>query len=368
MKCVCMVAHVVQTSCEAVSRRSGERTREILLACKLGNQLSMATSKLMRAIRVSEFGGPSVLKLHADIPVPSPGPKQVLIRVQACGVNPVETYIRSGAFARKPNLPYTPGSDVSGVVEAVGDGVSSFQSGDRVFTTSTETGGYAEYTVASEDSVHRLSDSLDYKQGAAIGIPYFTAYRALFQKAQCKAGETVLVHGASGGVGVATCQIARAFGMKVLGTAGTPEGQALVMRNGAHQVFNHREKNYIDRIMEATDGQGPNVIVEMLANVNLSKDLEMLTYGGRVAIVGSRGPTKIDPRDTMAKESSIIGVALFSSTKEEKAECAAALLTGMDSGWLKPAVGPQYTLDEASEAHKDIIKSSGATGKMVLTM
>ncbi|XP_061097763.1 zeta-crystallin-like [Conger conger] len=328
----------------------------------------MAMTKLMRAIRVSEFGGPSVLKLQEDIPVPTPGQKQVLIRVQACGVNPYEAYLRSGAFPVKPNLPYTPGSDVSGVVEAVGDGVSSFQSGDRVFTTATETGGYAEYTVASEDSVYQLSDSLDYKQGAAIGSPYFTAYRALFHRAHSKAGETVLVHGASGGVGGATCQIARAFGMKVLGTAGTPEGQALAKKNGAHLVFNHREKDYVKKIMDATNGQGLNVIVEMLANANLSKDLQMLTYGGRVAVVGSRGPIEINPMETSMKESSIIGVAIFSLTKEERAECAAALLAGMESGWLKPVVGPQYTLDKASQAHEDIIKSSGATGKMVLTI
>lgn len=328
----------------------------------------MATSKLMRAIRVAEFGGPSVLKLHDDVPVPTPGRKQVLIRVQACGVNPVETYLRTGSFAWKPNLPYTPGSDVSGIVEAVGDDVDSFQSGDRVFSTSTETGGYAEYTVAAEDSVYRLPDPLSFNQGAAIGIPYFTAYRALFLKAHCKAGETVLVHGASGGVGVATCQIARAFGMKVLGTAGTPEGQDLVMKCGAHQVFNHREKDYIHRIMEATNGQGVNVIIEMLANVNLSKDLEMLTPGGRVAIVGTRGPVKIDPQVTMLKETSIIGVGLYASTKEEKEVSAAALLAGMESGWLKPVVGPQYTLEQAAKAHDDIIKSPGATGKMVLTM
>ncbi|KAG9343296.1 hypothetical protein JZ751_014277 [Albula glossodonta] len=328
----------------------------------------MAASKLMRAIRVSEFGGPSVLKLHADIPVPNPGQRQVLIRVHACGVNPVETYIRSGAYARKPSLPYTPGSDVSGVVEAVGDGVRFFQAGDRVFTTATETGGYAEYTVASEDTVHRLPDSLDYRQGAAIGIPYFTAYRALFHKAHAKAGETVLVHGASGGVGVAACQMARAFGMKVLGTASTAEGQALVMQNGAHQVFNHKEKDYIKQIMESTNGQGVNVIIEMLSNVNLSNDLQMLAYGGRVTIVGSRGPIEINPRDTMAKESSIIGVAVFYATNEEKAECAAALFAGMDSGWLRPVIGPQYNLDKVSQAHEEIINSTGAKGKMVLIM
>uniref|UniRef100_A0A8C7L6S5 Crystallin, zeta (quinone reductase) n=1 Tax=Oncorhynchus kisutch TaxID=8019 RepID=A0A8C7L6S5_ONCKI len=322
------------------------------------------TPKLMRAIRVSEFGGPSVLKFCSNIPVPNPGQKQVLIHVHACGVNPVETYIRSGTYARKPSLPYTPGTDVSGVVEAVGDRVQLLKAGDRVFTTATETGGYAEYTVVSEDCVHRLPDPLDYKQGAAIGIPYCTAYRALFHKAHAKAGETVLIHGASGGVGVAACQMARALGLRVLGTAGTAEGLELVLRNGAHQAFNHKEEGYTSKIMDATKGQGVNVIVEMLSNVNLSNDLQMLAYGGRVTVVGSRGPIEINPRDTMAKESSIIGVALPCATVEEKAECAAALFAGMDAGWLKPAVGKQYTLDMASQAHIDIIDCPGASGKM----
>ncbi|XP_051991041.1 quinone oxidoreductase [Xyrauchen texanus] len=328
----------------------------------------MATSKLMRAIRVSEFGAPSVLKLCTDLPVPNPGQKQVLIRVHACGVNPVETYIRSGSYARKPSLPYTPGSDVSGVVEAVGDGVCLLRAGDRVFTTGTVTGGYAEYTVAAEDTVHKLPDSLGYKQGAAIGIPYFTAFRALFHKAHSKPGETVLIHGASGGVGIAACQIAQAFGLKVLGTAGTPEGMKLVLSNGAHLAFNHREKDYLEKIKEATDGQGVNVIIEMVSNINLSNDLQLLDFGGRVIIVGSRGPIEINPRDIMIKESSIIGVALFYATKEETSECAAALFAGMEAGWLKPFVGPEYTLDKASQAHEDIINSSGASGKMILKM
>lgn len=326
----------------------------------------MATSKLMRAIRVSEFGAPSVLKLCTDLPVPNPGQKQVLIRVHACGVNPVETYIRSGSYARKSSLPYTPGSDISGVVEAVGDGVCLLRTGDRVFTTGTVTGGYAEFTVASEDTVHKLPDSLDYKQGAAIGVPYFTAYRALAQKAHAKAGEIVLIHGASGGVGIAACQIARAFGLKVWGTAGTSEGMQLVLSNGAHLAFNHREKDYLDQIKNATSGQGVNVIIEMLSNVNLSNDLQLLDFGGRVIIVGSRGPIEINPRDTMMKETSIIGVALYNATNKETSECAAALFAGMETGWLKPVIGPEYTLDKASQAHEDIINSPGASGKMIL--
>nr|KAF6377660.1 crystallin zeta [Myotis myotis] len=209
----------------------------------------MATGqKLMRAIRVFEFGGPDVLKFQSDVAVPITKDHQVLIKVHACGVNPVDTYIRSGTYSRKPPLPYTPGSDVAGVIEAVGENVSAFKKGDRVFTAGTISGGYAEFAVAADDTVYTLPEKLDFKQGAALGVPYFTAYRALLHSARGKAGESVLVHGASGGVGLAACQIARAYGLKVLGTAGTEEGKNIVLRNGAHEVFNHREVNYIDKI------------------------------------------------------------------------------------------------------------------------
>uniref|UniRef100_A0A5F5PLS8 Quinone oxidoreductase n=2 Tax=Equus TaxID=9789 RepID=A0A5F5PLS8_HORSE len=295
----------------------------------------MATGqKLMRAVRVFEFGGPEVLKLLSDVAVPVPKDHQVLIKVHACGVNPVETYIRSGTHNIKPVLPYTPGSDVAGVVEAVGDNVSAFKKGDRVFTTGTLSGGYAEYALAADHTVYTLPGRLDFKQGAAIGIPYFTAYRALFHSAQVKAGESVLVHGASGGVGLATCQIARAYGLKVLGTAGTEEGQKVVLQNGAHEVFNHGEVNYIDKIQ----------------------------------VVGSRGPIEIIPRATMVKESRIIGVSLYSSTKEEFQQYAAALQAGMQVGWLSPVIGSQYPLEKVVQAHEDIIHSSGAKGKMILLL
>ncbi|XP_035025464.1 quinone oxidoreductase [Hippoglossus stenolepis] len=328
----------------------------------------MSGSRVMRAIRVSEFGAPSVLSLCSQVAVPQPGLRQVLIRVQACGVNPVETYIRAGTYSKKPTLPYTPGTDAAGVVETAGEGVVAFKAGDRVFTTATVSGAYAEFTVAADDCVHKLPDALEFTQGAAIGIPYFTAYRALIHKAHSKAGETVLIHGASGGVGVAACQLSRALGLRVLGTAGTPEGMKLVLNNGAHMAFNHREQGYTDKIMEATGGRGVDVIVEMLSNVNLSKDLQMLAYGGRVTVIGSRGPIEINPRDTMAKESSIMGVALFFATPEEMKECAAYLYAGMEAGWLRPVVGSQYPLDKAAQAHHDIIESPGAAGKIVLTM
>ncbi|XP_009685096.2 quinone oxidoreductase [Struthio camelus] len=327
----------------------------------------MATARnMMRAVRVLEFGGPEVLKLQSDVLIPVPKENQVLIKVHACGVNPVETYIRSGTYARKPALPYTPGSDVAGVIESVGEHVTAFKKGDRVFTLDTISGGYADYTVAAVNRVFPLSDKLDFKQGAAIGIPYFTAYRALFQKGRAKAGECVLVHGASGGVGIAACQIARAGGLKVLGTAGTEEGMNTVLRNGAHQAFNHREANYIEKIKEYTGMKGVDIIIEMLSNVNLAADLHLLSCAGRVMVVGCRGPVEINPRDTMSKETSIIGVGLFLATEEERNECAAAVLDGIEAGWLKPRIGSEYPLQDVAKAHEDIIHCSGARGKMVL--
>ncbi|XP_034039195.1 quinone oxidoreductase-like isoform X2 [Thalassophryne amazonica] len=322
----------------------------------------MSDCRMMKAIRVSEFGAASVLKLCTDVAVPKPGHKQVLIRVYACGVNPVETYIRTGTFRPKtPVLPYTPGTDAAGVVEAVGEGVTAFKKGDRVFTTDTETGGYAEFTVSAEDCVHELPDALDFDQGAALGIPYFTAYRALFHKGYGKPGETVLIHGASGG-------LARALGFRVLGTAGTSQGMELVLNSGAHLAFNHREKDYTDKIMKATEGRGVNMILEMLSNVNLNQDLQMLVCGGRVLVVGCRGSIEIDPSDTMSSESSIIGLCLYFMQADEKKECAAQLYAGIEAGWLRPVVGCRYPLDMAAKAHEDIINCPGAVGKMVLTM
>ncbi|HVG18449.1 MAG TPA: alcohol dehydrogenase catalytic domain-containing protein, partial [Blastocatellia bacterium] len=163
----------------------------------------------MRAIRVHESGGPEVLKLE-DVPDLKPGPGQVLVRVRAAGVNPVDTYIRAGTHAVKPALPYTPGMDAAGDVEAVGEGVTRVAIGDRVYVARTLTGAYAEQALCNESQVHPLPRHISYSQGAAVNVPYATAYRALFQRAKAVAGESVLVHGASGGVGIASVQLARA--------------------------------------------------------------------------------------------------------------------------------------------------------------
>ena len=205
----------------------------------------------MKAMSVHEFGGPEVLKLE-EVPTPKPSAGEVLVRIHAAGVNPYDTYMRAGTYAIKPSLPYTPGSDGAGIVEALGERVTKVKRGDRVYTARTLSGAYAEYALALEEQVHPLPANIDFKQGAGIWVPYGTAYHALYLAAKAHASETALVHGASGGVGTAALQIARAMGLKVLGTAGTPKGLEIAKREGAHEVFNHRIAGYREEILQET--------------------------------------------------------------------------------------------------------------------
>ncbi|XP_030854272.1 quinone oxidoreductase-like isoform X2 [Strongylocentrotus purpuratus] len=328
-----------------------------------------AAASVMRAIRVAKFGASDVMKVESGLAIPEPSSSQVLVKVGAAGVNPVDTYIRSGNRASLPSLPYTPGADAAGTVEGIGPNVKKYKPGDRVYVCKSGPGlpgTYAEYTLVEEKDVFHLPANVDFKQGAALGVPYFTAYRALFQKCHTQPRHTVLIHGASGSVGIAALQFCRQYGVKVLGTAGSAQGLELIKTEGAHQVFNHREEDYIKEIMAATDGKGVDVIVEMLANVNLQKDLEMLAQGGTVAIVGCRGNIEISPRFVMAKESSVVGVMLMSSTQEERENQAAAVHAGIKGGWIKPVVYKNYPLEEAPAAHREVIETKSAQGRIVL--
>lgn len=318
----------------------------------------------MKAIRVHQFGGPEQLKLD-EIPTPVPSEGQVLVRVRAAGVNPYDTYMRAGTYAIKPPLPYTPGSDAAGLVDALGPGVTKVKSGDRVYTAQNLTGAYAEYTLALQDQVQRLPENISFEQGAAIWVPYGTAYHALHHFASARAGETLLVHGASGGVGTAAVQISRAIGLRVFGTAGTDKGLDLVKREGAHQVFNHTKAGYQEEIMKATAGRGVDVILEMLANVNLGADLKMLALQGRVIVIGSRGDVTITPRDLMSRRASVRAFALWAAQPLEIAEIHAGIIAGLENGTLRPVVGKQLPLAEAARAHKEVLEP-GSSGKIVL--
>jgi NADPH:quinone reductase len=318
----------------------------------------------MKAILVHEFGGPEVLKLE-EVPTPKPQAGQVLVKVHAAGVNPYDTYMRTGTYAIKPPLPYTPGSDAAGVVEAVGTGVTKVKAGDRVYTAKTLSGAYAEYALTTEDQVNRLPQNITFEQGAAIWVPYGTAYFALHHHAQAKAGETVLVHGASGGVGTASLQIAHAMGLTAFGTAGTEKGLDLAKREGARQAFNHGKAGYQDEILKATGGRGVDVVLEMLANVNLAHDLKLLAPRGRVIVIGNRGEVTINARELMSRRGSILAFTLWAATEAESREIHAALFAGLENGTLRPVVGKKIPLAEAASSHKQVL-APGAAGKIVL--
>jgi NADPH2:quinone reductase len=318
----------------------------------------------MKAIKVTAFGGPEVLQCR-EVPDLVAGEGQLRIKICAIGVNPVETYMRSGNYPRLPVLPYTPGTDAAGIVEAVGNGVLAFKPGDRIYTSGTLTGAYAEYAICAESQAHSLPDPVSFEQGAALGIPYATAYRALFQRAKARAGESVLIHGGSGGVGIAAVQIACAAGLRVAATAGTETGRELVGDQGASAVFNHHDPDMPQQLHAWSSGGGVDIILEMLANVNLGKDLTLLAKGGRIVIIGSRGNAEINPRDAMSRDADILGMTLFNATPPELASIHAALVAGLKNRSLQPVIGRSLPLAYAPEAHRAVMEP-GASGKVIL--
>jgi NADPH2:quinone reductase len=318
----------------------------------------------MKAIVVHEFGGPEVLKLE-EVPTPKPAAGQVLVRVHAVGVNPYDAYMRNGTYAVKPPLPYTPGSDGAGVIESVAPDVTKVKPGDRVYMAKTVTGAYAEYALALESQVHPLPANVTFAQGAGVWVPYGTAYHALYQTAQARASETVLVHGASGGVGIAAVQLARALGLTVFGTASSQKGRDLVQREGAHQVFDHSKPGYLDEIMKATAARGVDIVLEMLANVNLANDMKLLATNGRIIVIGNRGEISINPRDLMARRGSIRAFTLWALTPAEETQIHAGIIAGLENATLRPVVAKEMPLADAPRAHSEVL-TSGAAGKIVL--
>lgn len=322
----------------------------------------------MKAILAHEFGGPDVLKLE-DVPDPVAGKGQVRVRIHAVGVNPYDTYMRAGGYAIQPELPYTPGADAAGVLDQVGDGVSGWSSGDRVYISGTALGkahgAYAELAVCEAAQVHRLPARITFAQGAGLFVPYVTAWRALFGRANARAGDTVLIHGASGGVGIAATQFAVAAGLTVIGTAGTDEGLAEVTKQGAQYAFNHRREGYLARITAATGGRGPDLILEMLANVNLDHDLTVVAPGGRIVVIGNRGRVEIDARKIMTKDCAVYGLALWGIPADEVRRAHQAIVAGLESGALNPVVGKEMPLRDAARAHVAVMEP-GARGKIVL--
>src|SRR2546425_5778894 len=284
----------------------------------------------MKAIRAHQFGPSHVLQLD-EVPTPKPGTGEVLVQIKASGVNPADTYVRSGSYALLPTPPYVPGGEGAGVIVELGSGVRGWKAGDRVYVTGTINGPLqgtcAELAVCGASQIQPLPERNSFAQGAAVHVAYATAYRSLFQRAEARPGEWLLVHGASGGVGIACVQLARSHGLRVIGTAGSE--------------------------------------LEMLANVNLDRDLGVLALRGRIVVIGNRGNVEINARQAMVRDAAILGMVLWNTPEPEMAAIQAALGAGLANGSLRPVVAQEIPLKEAARAH-EVVMSSGAHGKIVL--
>lgn len=322
----------------------------------------------MKAIRVHSFGAPEVLHLE-DVADPIPGPGEVVIDVRAAGVNPADTYMRNGTYAIVPPLPYIPGGDAGGVVSAIGAGVHAFSVGDRVFVGTALsfdlTGCYAEKVKRKASEVLALPAGVSFAAAAAFGVPYTTAHYSLFERGGARAGETVFIHGASGSVGTSAIQLAKRAGLKVIGSAGTARGLELIANEGADHAVDHTKAGYLDAVKTMTGGRGPELILEMLANVNLAADMELAAKYGRIMVIGNRGEITINPRVAMMKELDIRGIALWNVKPELVPPMMQDILAGVASGQLRPVVGREMPLADAAKAHVEVLQP-GAYGKIVL--
>lgn len=322
----------------------------------------------MKAIRAHAFGGPDVLQLD-EIDDPVAGAGEVVVDVRAAGVNPADTYMRNGTYAIVPELPYIPGGDAGGVVSAVGPGVDGFSVGDRVFVGTAMsmdlTGCYADKVKRPASEVLSLPDAVSFAEAAAFGVSYPTAHYALFERGGAKEGETVFIHGASGSVGTSAIQLAKRAGMKAIGSGGSAKGLELIRAEGADLAVDHTKDGYLDEVRSSTGGRGPELILEMLANLNLAADMDLAAKFGRIIVIGNRGEISVNPRVAMMKELDIRGIALWNATREQVAPMMNDILSAVADGAVKPVIGREIPLADAASAHVAVLEP-GAQGKIVL--
>lgn len=319
----------------------------------------------MRAVRIAALGQGAAMPVES-VGVPRVGKDGVLVAVHVAGINPVDTYIASGTYAVKPNVPYTPGKDGAGEVVAVGEDVRGIKEGDRVYIDGPSSGTLAEYCVVPASSAVVVPPSVSFETLACLGVPSSTAYRALFHRCAAKPGERVLVHGAAGAVGLCAVQLAKGHGCVVYGTASTEEGRKAALDAGCTAVGNHHE---IASLLQ-NENAGYDVVIEMLANVSLAQTLPHLAPGARVGVVGNRGLADgVNFRDLMAKEACVLGVMLGRTTAEERARANAHVVAAIADGSLTcswvPAHGAFDGLETAGNAFARVLEA-GRCGRVVV--
>lgn len=323
----------------------------------------------MRCVAIREPGGPEVL-IPIEAPRPEPGPREVLIEVHAVGVNRPDCLQRRGLYPPPPGASPLPGLEVAGTILASGPEVSRWKAGDAVCALLAG-GGYAEYAVAPEAQCLPIPKGLDFVQAASLPETCFTVWTNLFEDGALREGETALIHGGSGGIGITAIQMARAFGARVMTTVGRPEAVEFCLAAGADLVIEYKREDFPTRVLEATGGAGADVVLDMVGGPYLARNLAALAMRGRIVQIAVMGGAKaeLDLPTLMRKRAVITGSTLRPRDVEEKGRIAKALSHKvwplLESGRILPKVTRTFPLDRASGAHA-LMEAGGHLGKIVL--
>ncbi|AWM88324.1 NAD(P)H-quinone oxidoreductase [Microvirga sp. 17 mud 1-3] len=330
-----------------------------------------AISDTMRAVVAREPGGPEVLTV-VERPVPQPGEGEILVRVKAAGVNRPDVLQRQGGYPPPPGAPDILGLEIAGEVAAAGPNAARFPLGAPVMAL-IPGGGYAEYATVHETNALPVPDGLSMEEAGAVPETYFTVWTNVFERGGLKPGETLLVHGGTSGIGTTAIQLAKAFGSRVIATAGTDEKCASCRSLGADLAVNYREADFVAAVKEATDGRGADVILDMVGGDYISRNYGAAARDGRIVQIaflkGSR--VEVDFRFLMLKRLTHTGSTLRARSVAEKAAIARALdekvLPLLRQGRARPVMDSRFPLQEAAQAHARM-ESSAHVGKIVLTL
>jgi len=325
----------------------------------------------MKVVEIAAPGGPEQLR-PAVRPVPQPGTGEVLIRVAAAGVNRPDVVQRQGLYPPPPGASDLPGLEVAGSIAALGPGVSGLHVGDQV-TALLAGGGYAEYAVAAAPLCLPIPAGLSLVEAAALPETYLTVWTNVFERGGCKAGDTLLVHGGTSGIGTTAIQLATVLGAKVFATAGSPEKARMCEKLGATRGIDYRTEDFVEVIKQVTDGRGVDVILDMVAGSYVQRNIEAAAVEGRIVVIAVQGGAKaeIKVNNLMMKRLTLTGSTLRPRTVAQKGAIAEAVRQNvwplLASRRVKPIIHATFPLAEASEAHR-LMESSNHVGKIVLTI
>ena len=324
----------------------------------------------MKAIVCHELSGPAALRLE-DVPEPRPGPGQVRVRVRACGINFADSLIARGQYQMQPEPPFSPGFEVAGEVLETGEGVTGFRAGDRVIAI-TPHGGYAEQVVANVDRCVAMPAAMPYEHGAAFPVVFGTSHVALWHRARLQAGETLVVHGASGGVGLTAVAIGKQLGATVIATASGPEKLQVAREHGADHLIDTSHEDIRSRIRELTDGRGADVVYDPVGGDLFTVSLRSIAFEGRILVIGFAGGTvpQIPANHLLVKNVDVIGLnwpAYAERHPTVMTESFRILLQWYLAGAIQPYVSAIYPLEQAVDALNQVVARK-SVGKVVIAV